>query len=76
MQQIPVTKGQGYLLQDVVEIELKDSVPIKKHWHCTKCWKEDYMFIGWTKVCKNCYDNDAEYRQMLLCTPLICSASS
>jgi hypothetical protein len=47
----------------------------KPHWHCQICWKEEWFFFNWTKVCKKCYEENAEYRDMILCTPIVCASS-
>lgn len=58
------------LLQDIKELD-----GTKPHWHCDKCWSEDYMFLNFTMVCKKCYQDNEEYRKMILCTPFVCASS-
>lgn len=61
-----------------IEPKFHDKSPYiePEHWHCPKCSKEDYMFVGmFKKVCKNCYANDAVYREMFQCTYTSCVSS-
>lgn len=41
------------------------------HWHCEKCWSQEYSMHGLTMVCSRC-GPDAK---LLLCTPIICASS-
>ncbi len=49
--------------------------PNKEHFHCPRCWKGDFMFMNFTRVCKHCYENDKDYKEMQLCTYATCASS-